>query len=201
MSTKKKFLVWSGLAMAAIILLTAAGCEKTVSVTGPDGTTTTSEEETTTFSTSEWWTDSTERGDITDKPITGTINEKEVAIVGLEITKKPDSYNWRFSTVEPDKTCGFFPNDDAVQFRSQDLQRGTFTKDLEESIEFEEYHSFYHYNMEPNKAMSVNVGWEATVVVKEIDEAAKTVSGWARFNFNDGKTKLEGSFKANLCEL
>lgn len=195
MSVKKRFLLWSGLGLAAIVLLTAAGCEKTVSITTPDGITTT-----TTTETDGWWSNSTDRGDIPDEPMAGTINEKAVAIKGIEITQKPDSYEWRFSTKQPDKACGFFVDDEAVQFRSQDLQTGTFEKDIDESIEFNEYHSYYHYSLEPNKPMSVNVGWSAKVVVKEIDEDAQTVSGWARFNFNDGKTKIEGSFRANLCE-
>ena len=48
--------------------------------------------------------------------------------------------------------------------------------------------------------MTINTEGAAKVVVKKIDEASKKVTGWARFNFDDDKTMIEGSFTADLCE-
>lgn len=188
----------------AVTLLSAAGCEKSVSVTtdGTTTTTTTSDGETTTMTTtSEWWTDDTDRGDIPDEHITGVINDQEVKITDIQITDMDGEYDWSFSTGLPDDTCGVVIGDDAVNFSSKELQEGTFEKLMDEEIEFDDYHSYYHYDQgEDQGPMSVNVDWEAKVIVKEIDEDTDTVSGWARFDFSDGHTRLEGSFTADLCE-
>jgi len=187
----------------AITLLAAAGCEKSVSVT-TDGTTTTTTtsdgETTTTVTTSEWWTSDTDRGDIPGEHISGVINEQDVKITDVQVTDMDGYFDWDFSTGIPDDTCGVIMEDDAVHFSSKELMTGTFEKLMDEEIDFDNYHSYYHYNQDDNSPMSVNVDWEAKVVIKEIDEDTDTVLGWARFDFSDGKTRLEGSFTADLCE-
>ncbi|GEM_PF-1797210 len=186
----------------AVTLLAAAGCEKSVSVTtdGTTTTTTTTDGETVTTTTSEWWTTDTDQGDIPDEPIGGVINEQNVEITDVQVTDMDGYYDWTFSTGTPDEACGIILEDDAVHFSSRELATGTFEKLMDEEIEFDDYHSYYHYNQDDNTPMSVNVDWEAKVVVSEIDEDNDTVSGWARFDFSDGATRIEGSFTADLCE-
>ena len=164
----------------AVTLLAAAGCERSVSVSTSDGTTTmttTKDGETVTSTTSEWWTSDTDRGDIPDEHISGVINEQEVKITDVQVTDMDGYYDWTFSTGTPDDACGVIMEDDAVHFSSKELMTGTFEKLMDEEIDFDNYHSYYHYNQDDNSPMSVNVDWEAKVVVKEIDKDTDTVSG------------------------
>lgn len=109
-------------------------------------------------------------------------------------------YSWTFSNKAPDSTCGVIVDNDAVNFSSKKLQKGTFEKKIEDEINFDDYHAYYHYEQVDGTPMSVNVDWSAKVVVDKIDEANKKVSGFAKFDFKDGKTSIEGKFEGDLCE-
>ncbi len=178
------------IAIAVIALvLVGAGCQKT-----------TTEEATETVATEEGWSSATDKGDIPDTPITGTVNGKNITVKDVQIQKMDGEYDWSFSNLAPDSTCGVVISNDAVNFSSKVLQEGTFEKKMTEEIEFDDYHSYYHYNQEDDTPMTINTEGAAKVVVKKIDEASKKVTGWARFNFDDDKTMIEGSFTADLCE-
>ncbi|MFH2104794.1 MAG: hypothetical protein ABII72_01005 [Parcubacteria group bacterium] len=194
MKQKMRTIVPMMLAIAVAVTLTAGGCAKTEETT----TDTTSEE--TVEEVDENWTTATGKGDIADEAISGTINGEEVTIESVSIKDWDGEYSWSFSTLAPDSTCGVVIDDNAVNFSSKALQAGTFAKKMEDEIEFSDYHAYYHYEQEDGTPMSVNVDWDATIVVKEVDKDANKVSGWAKFDFSDEKTALEGSFEADLCE-
>lgn len=195
MNQKLRVVIPMALAIVVAVALTAGGCAKKT-------------EETTTDTTSEQtveevdgnWTTATAKGDIADEAISGTINGEEVTIKNVSIKDWDGEYSWSFSTLAPESTCGVVVDDNAVNFSSKTLRAGTFTKKMEDEIEFSDYHSYYHYEQEDGTPMSVNVDWGATIVVKEVDKDANKVSGWAKFDFSDEKTALEGSFEADLCE-
>ncbi len=146
------------------------------------------------------WSDSTDRGDIPDTLMSGTLNSEDWTMESAMVTKWDNEYDFDFSNLAPDDTCGVVISDDAVNFSTNKLNTGTFSKTFEEEVEFESYHSYYHYNQEDDTPMSVNVDWEATLVVSEVDEDNNKVSGWAEFKFNDELTNVSGSFEADLCE-
>lgn len=188
MKTNANFLAFV-LAVVLVAVFSGAGCEKK-----------TAEEVTTTVASEQNWTNSVDRGTIPDAPISGTLNEKAVTIKAVQITKWDGSYSWTFSNIAPDSACGVIVDNDAVNFSSKVLQKGTFGKKMADEIEFANYHVYYHYEQADGTPMSINIGWDAKVVVKEIDETNNKVTGWASFNFEDGKTKIEGLFTADLCK-
>lgn len=184
------------LVMAVVIVLLGASCEVTQEAINESTTANTN-----TAATADTnWTTATTKGTITDTPIAGTINEKEVTIASVQIDVWDDYYSWSFSSLAPDETCGLVMDDSAVNFSSVVLQKGTFSKTMTEEVEFDDYNAYYHYEQDDGTPMSVNVDWAATVVISEIDEDNNTVTGWAKFEFDDSKTEIEGSFEADLCE-
>lgn len=168
--------------LAATLFLAGWGCQKEEIAADP------------------YWTSATDRGDIPDKPIEGTINNEPIDLKTVQITKFEDEYDWTFSNVGPDVTCGVIVDDDAVNFSAIKLAEGTFEKKMSEDIKFDEYHAYYHYLQDDGVPMSVNPEWAARVVVNEIDEEARKVSGWAKFEFSDGRAAIEGAYTADLCE-
>ncbi|EKD49885.1 MAG: hypothetical protein ACD_63C00022G0002 [uncultured bacterium] len=146
------------------------------------------------------WTSATDKGSIPDIPIAGRINRKDVTIAAVQVTKWEDEYSWTFSNIAPDEPCGVLVDNSAVNFSSKVFKEGTFEKKLDEEVEFEEYHSYYHYEQEDGTPMSVNVEWSSKIVISKIDETNKKISGWAKFDFGDGQTSIAGSFTADLCE-
>ena len=179
--------------VAGLLFLLGASC-----------TTSTSDDETAEVTDTEvsdtMWSTSTDRGDIPDTPMSGTLNGADWVMASATVTKWDNDYDFDFSNLSPDDTCGVVISDDAVNFSTNKLETGTFSKKFEEEVEFESYHSYYHYNQEDDTPMSVNVEWEAKVVISEVDEANNKVSGWAEFKFNDDLTNVSGSFEADLCE-
>jgi hypothetical protein len=181
------------IAIAALAIVFTTGCgEETV-------TTTTNEVTVNETSEANWSTD-IDHGDIPDTPIAGKINGQDVTIANVSVTKWDDSYDWEFSTAAPDEACGVVIDNDAVNFSSKVLQTGTFEKTMDEEIEFDDYHAYYHYEQDDGTPMSVNVDWSAKLVVDEVDEENNKVTGWAEFDFSDEETMIEGSFEADLCE-
>ena len=191
---KKTTLVTSLVLVLALLIFAGASCDTTVTNTNESTTNTNA------ATTDDNWTSSTSQGDIPDTAIAGTINDVDVTIATIQIDDWDDYYSWSFSTLEPDDTCGVIIGDDAVNFDSKIIQEGTFTKEMTDEIDFDDYHSYYHYEQDSGTPMSVNVDWAATVVVEEFDETNGVVTGWASFEFDDGSTLIEGSFEADLCE-
>lgn len=146
------------------------------------------------------WTESKDPGDMSTDEIKGKINEKEGSILNVSVKKWEDDYSWTFSNKAQETACSVNIDDDGVNFSAKDLREGTFTKAMEEEVDFNDYHAYYYYEMEDGNPMSVNVSWSAKIVVEKIDEEAKKVDGYARFEFEDGKTKIEGKYTADLCE-
>lgn len=148
-----------------------------------------------------WWTDTTDKGDIADAPIAGKLNGVDTTIAYVKIKKWDDEYGWDFTNTEPSsRPCGLSTDDNAVHFSSKVLKTGTFEKKLDQAIEFDDYHSYYHYKQADGVPMSVNDEWAAKVVIAAVDETTKKVSGWARFEFKGDKTAIAGKFEADLCE-
>jgi hypothetical protein len=183
---------FSLIAVFVLMLLVGSGCtnnkDKEVSTDGEVET------------GSEYWSSNTDKGEIGGEAIAGKINDKEETIENVKITQWEDEYTWTFSDLAPDDVCGVIIENDAVNFSSKDLEEGTFKKKMDEEIEFDDYHAYYHYNQEDGTPMSVNVGWSADIVVTNIDKDGKKAEGYAKFEFNDGKTAIEGKFVADLCE-
>jgi len=194
MKQKTKVILPLFLAIVVAVVLTAGGCTKEEDK--KETTEATEAEETTEAN----WTKSTDRGEIADQAISGKINDESVTIKDVQVEEFEGEYRWSFSSLAPDSTCGLIMDNSAVNFSSKILQEGTFSKKMDEEVEFEDYHSYYHYDQTDGTPMSVNVDWSATIVVEEVDEANKKVSGWAQIDFTDELTVIEGSFEADLCE-
>lgn len=185
--------------VAVLIFFVGAGCvkvEKTAEEITTEAPTETGEIE----KVDENWTTSTKRGDIADTPIAGKINSEKVTVANVSITEWEDEYSWTFSNIAPDQTCGVIISNDAVNFSSKVLKEGTFEKKMTDEVEFDDYHAYYHYEQPDGTPMSINVEWSAKIVIKKIDKENNKVTGWAKFDFTDDKTSIEGSFEANLCE-
>lgn len=197
MKHAKTMLLSLALVLVAVTLV-GASCETTTTTTNENANTAVAN--TNTAAKTSEWTASTSRGDILDAAISGKINGKDVAIAEVQITKWDEYYSWSFSDTAADETCGLVMENDEVVFDSKDLQEGTYTKTLEEETDINEYYAYYVYNQEDGTPMSVNNDYSAIVVVSELDETNKIVTGWAKFEFEDGLTELEGSFTADLCE-
>lgn len=146
------------------------------------------------------WTSTIDKEGINETEVSGTINEQAVAIADVQIKKWDDEYSWSFSDIAPDETCGVVVDNDAVNFSSKILETGTFEKKMEDEIDFDSYHAYYHYEQEDGTPMSVNVEWAAKIVVEEIDTENNKVKGYAKIDFEDGKTMIDGMFEADLCE-
>lgn len=146
------------------------------------------------------WTSKKDQSEIKTTPIAGKINDKDVTIADVQIKKWDNEYSWAFSNIKADEACGVIIDNDAVNFSSTRLEEGTFQKKMEDEIDFDTYHSYYQYEQADGTPMSVNVGWAAKIVVNKIDQTNKKVEGLARFEFDDGKTAIEGTFTADLCE-
>jgi hypothetical protein len=146
------------------------------------------------------WTSAIDTSEIATTEVAGTINEQEATIADVQIKKWDDEYSWSFSNMAPDETCGLVMDNDAVNFSSTRLETGTFEKKMEDEIEFDDYHAYYHYEQEDGTPMSINVEWSAKIVVEEIDTENNKVKGYAKIDFEDGKTMIDGSFEADLCE-
>lgn len=179
-NAQKAAIILSALALA--LVLTGAGCKK-------DSTT-----------VEKNWSSSTDKGSISDKAISGKINGTNVTIGNVSIKKWNNKYEWSFSNQAPSSTCGVLTGNDAVNISMKTLKQGTFEKKVEEELPFNDYSSYYYYNQESGTPMSVNVDWDAKVVIKNIDEANKKVTGWAKISYDDKKTDISGSFTADLCE-
>ncbi|MFA6295787.1 MAG: hypothetical protein WC663_00345 [Patescibacteria group bacterium] len=181
---RKAAIVLSAVAFA--LVLTGAGCKKSSTETA-----TTTEKN---------WTSSTEKGSIPDKAISGKINGKNVTIANVAITKFDGKYDWAFSNQAPSEACGVVTGNDAVNISMKTLQKGTFEKTVSEELPFNDYSSYYYYNQENGTPMSINTNWDAKVVITNIDEAAKKVTGFAKISYDDTKTEISGAFTADLCE-
>jgi len=149
----------------------------------------------------EHWATSTDQGDIYGDEVTGSINGQEINIANVTVKAwEDDNYSWTFSTLAPDETCGVVVGNDAVNFSSKILRVGTFEKKIDEEVEFNDYHAYYHYEQEDGTPISVNVEWSAKIVVKEIDEDNNKIKGYAKVDFDDGTTMIDGKFEADLCK-
>ncbi|MBU1118731.1 hypothetical protein KKH43_02540 [Patescibacteria group bacterium] len=146
------------------------------------------------------WSSDKSKGAIPDTAIAGKINGEEVTIQDVQISTYGDEYSWSFSNEAPEKTCGMMTDNNEVNFSSIALKEGTFEKAMDEEVDFDEYHAYYMYQQENGTPMSVNVDWAAKVVVDSVDGESNTVTGFARFDFGDGETLIEGKFTADLCE-
>ena len=147
------------------------------------------------------WTSEIDKSDIaTTTEVDGTINEKEIDIVEVQIKKWNDEYSWSFSDMASDEACGVVLDNSAVNFSSIRLETGTFEKKMEENVDFNSYHAYYHYEQEDGTPMSINVEWSAKIVVEEIDIENNKVRGYAKVDFEDGKSMIDGMFEADLCE-
>lgn len=195
MKQKLRIIFPVGMALVVAVALTAAGCAKTEKSTTEETKT-----EEVAEKIDENWTTATDKGDIKDEAISGKINDKDVAIKSVSVKDWDGEYSWSFSTLAPDSTCGVVMDDDAVNFSAKALQTGIFEKKMADEIEFSDYHAYYHYEQDDGTPMSVNVDWSAKIVVKEVNKDSKKVTGWAKFDFSDEKTALEGSFEADLCD-
>ena len=194
MKQKLKLIILAVLVAAVAITLTAGGCGKKTEES------TKTEVETKTEKIDENWTTATNKSDLKDEAIGGKINNEDISINNVSIKSWNDEYSWSFSNLAPELTCGVVLNNSAVNFSSKALQAGTFEKKLADKIESSDYHAYYHYEQENGSPMSVNVNWGATVVIEKVNKDTKKVTGWAKFEFADEKTALEGSFEADLCE-
>lgn len=190
-----KTMLFSLAIVLAAVVLVGASCETTTT----NENTNTAAANTNTAATSQW-TSSTSRGDIADTPMAGTINGEAVTIAEVQINDWSDYYSWEFSDIVGDETCDILLENNEVVFDSMDLQEGTYEKTMTEEADIDEYYAYYVYNQEDGTPMSVNSDWSATVVISELDKTNDTVTGWAKFEFDDGLTELEGSFTADLCE-
>ena len=146
------------------------------------------------------WTSTINKTGIATTEVAGTINEQEATIADVQIKKWDDEYSWSFSNMASDETCGLVMDNNAVNFRSTRLETGTFEKKMEDEIDFDNYHAYYQYEQSDGTPMSVNVSWSAKIVVEEIDTENNKVKGYAKVDFSDGKTMIDGSFEADLCE-
>lgn len=146
------------------------------------------------------WTNSSVRGSISDSAIAGKLNDEAIKIAYTKITKWDNEFRWTFSNVASSDVCGIILDDNAINFDSKILKEGTFTKKMEDVVAFDDYYAYYHYEETDGSPMSINGGWASTVVVKEINKDTKKVIGWAKFDFEDKKTSVEGSFTADYCE-
>jgi len=146
------------------------------------------------------WTSEIDKSEVATTEVTGTINETEATIAEVQITKWDEEYSWSFSNMAADEACGVVIDNDAVNFSSTRLETGTFEKKMEDEVEFDDYHAYYHYEQEDGTPMSINVDWSAKIVVEEIDTENNKVKGYAKVDFDDGKTMIDGAFTADLCE-
>lgn len=176
-------------AVAFALVLTGAGCKKV-----------TNESNETVKTTEKNWTSSIDKGSIPDKAISGKINGKNATIANVTVKKFNNQYDWSFSNQAPSSSCGVVIGNDAVNISMKTLQKGTFEKTVSEELPFNDYSSYYYYNQENGTPMSINTSWDAKVVITNIDEAAKKVTGFAKISYDDKKTDISGSFTADLCE-
>lgn len=211
----KKLLYALPAALLTAGLLIGAGCTATTS----DDTTTTNTTKTTkdtientnavdTTTGNSLWTDKVDQGTISDEDMTGILNGETMDVAYVSVQNWGDNYSWSFSNAAPDSVCGVVVDNDAVNFRSMDLQEGTFEKAIEDDVEFDDYSAYYYYEQEDGVPYSMNTDWAATLVVDNIDENASEdafgnvvgeVTGWADFEFDDG-TAVSGAFVAELCD-
>src|SRR3989339_1163159 len=101
-------------AIAIAVVLTAGGCTKKEEA--KQETTNITETE---VATEKNWTNSTARGDIEDKAISGKINDKSVAIKNVQVEEWDGEYSWSFSNQDVETTCGVIVGNDAVNFSSK----------------------------------------------------------------------------------
>ncbi len=186
----------SMIAALSLMILAGGGCTTSTN-TNDDSS---SEEATEATSYDDNWTSAIDQSGIATTEVAGKINEKDVTIPNVQIQKWDDEYSWSFSDMAPDETCGVVVDNDAVNFSSKMLEIGTFEKKMEDEIEFDDYHAYYHYEQEDGTPMSVNVDWAAKIVVTDIDTENNKVKGYAKIDFDDGKTAIDGAFEADLCE-
>jgi hypothetical protein len=193
-----KKLTLSLIAVLALVVFMGAGCSFSTSTDEEGDKEAATEEKVTEYDSN--WTSKIDKSGIAETDVTGKINEKDVTIADIQIKKWDGEYSWSFSNLAPDETCGVVIDNDAVNFSSNKLETGTFEKKMENEIDFDNYHAYYHYEQADGTPMSVNVGWSAKIVVDEIDEANKKVTGYAKVDFDDGKSAIDGKFEADLCE-
>jgi len=146
------------------------------------------------------WTSSTKQGDIPDKTISGIINGSNIKINYVRVKKWPNEYDITFSTKKPDTPCGIIVENDAVNFSTKEIFKGTFSKKMGEQVKFDDYHAYYHYEQDNGIPMSVNTDWAGTLVVKKLDKKEKNIKGFADFKFKDNLTGIGGEFTAEYCE-
>lgn len=178
----------------AFMVLVGSGCS--FSTTTEESTDETSD--TTEYDSN--WTSKVDKTGIATTDVAGTINESEVTIADVQIKKWDDEYSWSFSDTAPDETCGVVIDNDAVNFSSMRLETGTFEKKMEDEVDFDSYHAYYHYEQDDGTPMSVNVEWSAKIAVEKVDTENNKVEGYAKVDFEDGKTIIDGAFTADLCE-
>ena len=179
----------------AFMILVGGGCSLTTTEEESSDKTT---KEATEYDSN--WTSTIDKTGIATTEVAGTINEKEATIADAQITKWDDEYSWSFSNTAPDETCGVVIDNDAVNFSSIRLEEGTFEKKMEDEVDFDSYHAYYHYEQEDGTPMSINVDWSAKIVVEKIDEENNKVEGYVKIDFEDGKSMINGAFTADLCE-
>lgn len=151
--------------------------------------------------TTNYWSDSSERGSIPDKPMAGKINAKETEVPYVEIkfSERTKEWQWKFANKKAIPPCATLSKEDAVRFRSKHLKKGTFSKKMDQKEEFK-YQGGYHYAKPMGGPMSVIEDWEGIVVINKVDKPNNKVMGWAQFKFKDGKTEIAGSYEAYLCK-
>lgn len=210
---RKSTLYYTAGAAIASLMLLGAGCQ--VETTGLDGVTTTTNtvvSDDAAMVEDSLWTSATDAGDITGSEMTGTLNSEDFTVAYVQVDYNPEfdeTYNWSFSDQALDDVCGFTTDDNEVLFSSKDLQVGTFAKTVDEEVPFDDYYSYYKYMQPDGVPYSVNTDWATTIVVTDLEqgvsegpfgESVGSISGFASFEFSDGKTVVSGPFEAELCE-
>ncbi|NQV12342.1 hypothetical protein HQ524_03180 [Candidatus Uhrbacteria bacterium] len=192
--------------IALSLVLVGAGCSVTTTGTGSEGG---SSATPTGAVEGAWAPGVVTKGSLSSSPVAGTINSVPVTIASVSIEDWGDKFQWKFSDTAPAKTCGFTSKDSSVKFRSAELMEGTFTKQMDTKVDFNEFSAYYVYTKEDGSPNSVNTSWETTIVVTDYTENVSkdafgknvgSVEGYVEMTFQDGKTEIAGAFKGDVCE-
>lgn len=150
-----------------------------------------------------------DQGGLSDAMVAGTLNGVATDIASVTIENWGKDFKWSFSDEMAPSVCGYVSGDNSVEFRSQELVEGTFTKAYETEVDFDAFHSYYVYTQADGSPFSVNTDWEATIVVTDVQEnvgedafgsPVGRADGYVQIAFQDGKTAIAGAFSADVCQ-
>jgi hypothetical protein len=200
---------YSVFVFALALVLVGAGCTVNNQIGEVTTTPAAAPSATSTEATGGWDTNAVSQGSISGTPIAGTVNGEAFSVAHVQVDQQNGKYRWSFSDKDNTSTCSFATGDNAVKFSTSELVVGSFAKGYDDEVEYDDFSAYYKYAKDDGSPHSVNTGWAANVVVTDVTRGVEkstfgndvgTISGFADFMFEDGKTAISGAFTAELCE-